>query len=315
MPSQSTHHGIIVGVDGSPASEQAVDWAARDAHLRNIPLTLVHVLPTIEAAMWLDVPVSEEWLQARDRRSTEILTEAARIANLATHDEVTVETLAVSGNAVATLADLSKDATMVVVGCRGLGAISGRLLGSVSTGLVHHGHCPIAVFHDEERATGPVVVGIDGSPTSESAVAIAFDEASRRGVPLVAVHTYSDAVADAGFAYANWTMVVEQAEEALAERVARALPRCDGAAGGHPRLARESVAGAVEGRPVAGGGQPRSRRFRRVAAGLGEFGCRARGTGAGDHRAVGITPRAASVRRGDRQHGIGELGPADDQIG
>lgn len=220
MPSQSTHHGIIVGVDGSPASEQAVDWAARDAHLRNIPLTLVHVLPTIDAAMWLDVPVSEEWLQARDRRSTEILTEAARIANLATHDEVTVETLAVSGNAVATLADLSKDATMVVVGCRGLGAISGRLLGSVSTGLVHHGHCPIAVFHDEERATGPVVVGIDGSPASESAVAIAFDEASRRGVPLVAVHTYSDAVADAGFAYANWTMVVEQAEEALAERMA-----------------------------------------------------------------------------------------------
>lgn len=220
MPSQSTHHGIIVGVDGSPASELAVDWAARDAHLRGIPLTLVHVLPTIDAAMWLDVPVTEEWLQARDRRSDEILTDATRIANRATNDEVMVATLAVSGNTAATLTDLSKDATMVVVGCRGLGAITGRLLGSVSTGLVHHGHCPIAVFHDEEHATGPVVVGIDGSPASESAVAIAFDEASRRGVPLVAVHTYSDAVADDGFAYANWTMVVEQAEESLAERLA-----------------------------------------------------------------------------------------------
>lgn len=220
MPSQSTHHGIVVGVDGSPASELAVDWAARDAHLRGIPLTLVHVLPTIDAAMWLDVPVSEEWWEARDRRSDEILADAARIANLATNDEVEVSTLAVSGNAVATLADLSKDATMVVVGCRGLGAIAGRLLGSVSTGLVHHGHCPIAVFHTEEHATGPVVVGIDGSPASESAVAIAFDEASRRGVPLVAVHTYSDAVADTGFAYADWSMVVEQAEESLAERLA-----------------------------------------------------------------------------------------------
>ncbi|MCF6387249.1 universal stress protein [Mycobacterium sp. MBM] len=220
MPSQTTHHGIVVGVDGSPASELAVDWAARDAHLRGIPLTLVHVLPTIDSAMWLDIPISEEWLAARNRKSDEILTDAARIANLATNDEVAVSTLAVEGNTVATLTDLSKDATMVVVGCRGLGAITGRLLGSVSTGLVHHGHCPIAVFHTDEHANGPVVVGIDGSPASESAVAIAFDEASRRGVPLVAVHTYSDAVADDGFAYADWSMVVEQAEESLAERLA-----------------------------------------------------------------------------------------------
>ena len=86
---------------------------------------------------------------------------------------------------------------MIVVGCRGLGAIGRRLLGSVSSGLVHHAHCPVAVIHDEDPlmphpAKAPVVVGIDGSPASEPATAIAFEEASRRGVELVAVHAWSD---------------------------------------------------------------------------------------------------------------------------
>ncbi len=77
---------------------------------------------------------------------------------------------------------------MVVVGCRGQGAVARVLLGSVSSGLVHHAHCPVAVIHDEDPLTArspqaPVVVGVDGSPTSELATEIAFDEASpRRGI-------------------------------------------------------------------------------------------------------------------------------------
>ena len=86
---------------------------------------------------------------------------------------------------------------MIVVGCRGRGALARVLLGSVSTGLVHHAHCPVAVIHDEDPlmphpAQAPVLVGIDGSPASELAAAIAFDEASRRGVELVALHAWSD---------------------------------------------------------------------------------------------------------------------------
>ena len=97
--------------------------------------------------------------------------------------------------------DLSKEAEMIVVGCRGRGALRRRLLGSVSSGLVHHAHCPVAVIHDSlpsqdplmpQPAHAPVVVGIDGSPASESATAIAFDEASRRKVELVAVYAFSD---------------------------------------------------------------------------------------------------------------------------
>ena len=72
-----------------------------------------------------------------------------------------------------------------------------NFLGSVSSGLVYHAHCPVAVIHDEEPlganvARAPVLVGIDGSPASEAATAIAFDEASRRGVGLMALHAWTD---------------------------------------------------------------------------------------------------------------------------
>ena len=82
---------------------------------------------------------------------------------------------------------------MVEVGCRGRGALRRGLLGSVSTGVIHHAHCPVSVIHDKVPSSmQPVGGGVDGSPASELATAIAFDEASWRGVDLVALHTWSD---------------------------------------------------------------------------------------------------------------------------
>ncbi|MDT5138748.1 MAG: hypothetical protein QOD58_3010 [Mycobacterium sp.] len=85
---------------------------------------------------------------------------------------------------------------MIVVGSQGLGALGRLLLGSVSTGLVHHAHCPVAVIHSGQSVSpdlnSPVLLGIDGSPAADSATALAFDEASRRGVELVALHAWSD---------------------------------------------------------------------------------------------------------------------------
>jgi hypothetical protein len=77
------------------------------------------------------------------------------------------------------LIDLSKEAQMIVVGSRGQGMARRVLLGSVSSGLIHHAHCPVAVIHGEAPigvpgpSKLPVVVGIDGSPASEAATAIA----------------------------------------------------------------------------------------------------------------------------------------------
>ncbi|EID18024.1 universal stress protein UspA-like protein [Mycobacterium xenopi RIVM700367] len=129
-----------------------------------------------------------------------------------------------SGPPVPTLVDLSKDAQMVVVGCRGQGLLSRVSLGSVSTGVLHHAHCPVAVVHNEapfalQPSQLPVVVGVDGSPVSELAIAIAFDEASLRGVELIALHAWRD-VDVAGIPSIEWSAQQGVAEEALAERLA-----------------------------------------------------------------------------------------------
>jgi nucleotide-binding universal stress UspA family protein len=215
-----------VGVDGSPPSKVAVNWAAREAALRGLALTLVHVAPSSLTRMWPQVPnppLLEEWYQLN---GNELLGEARRVADDAVkgHNGIEVSSHIVTGNASAALIDLSKEAAMIVVGCRGLGAIGRRLLGSVSSDLVRHAHCPVAVIHDEDPlmptpAIAPVVVGIDGSPASEAATAIAFEEASRRGVELVAVHAWSD-FGVSELPGVEWSDLQTQAEEGLAEGLA-----------------------------------------------------------------------------------------------
>jgi nucleotide-binding universal stress UspA family protein len=226
MSMPPTHHGIIVGVDGSPAARVAVDWAAREASLRHLPLTLVHVVPWATLGPWHDMPVPVDLEEQFDKQGREILLEARRTAEEAIKepDTITVDTELVSAGVLPTLVDSSKGADMIVVGCRGSGAVARRLLGSVSSGLLHHAHCPVAVIHDEDPlmptpAIAPVIVGIDGSPASEAATAIAFDEASRRGVELVAVHAWSD-YAVAELPGIDWSDVKKQADETLAERLA-----------------------------------------------------------------------------------------------
>ncbi|HEY9263786.1 MAG TPA: universal stress protein [Mycobacterium sp.] len=225
MSSSSSGSGIVVGVDGSPQSKAAVDWAAHEAALRGTRLTLVHALTDPSAAAWLDVPLPMDYWTEQSAAAKELLEDAARTAReaLPADRTVAIEQESVSGSALAVLVDSSAGAEMVVVGCRGLGGFQRVLLGSVSSGLVHHAHCPVAVIHDEEPSAGrpadaPVVVGIDGSPASERAVEIAFDEASRRGVDLIALHTWLESTDD--FVGSGWAKVRAQADETLAERLA-----------------------------------------------------------------------------------------------
>ncbi|MDG4664585.1 universal stress protein [Mycobacterium sp. 236(2023)] len=223
MSTQSAPLGVVVGVDGSAASRVAVDWGARDAAMRRAPLTLVHVLPSAAVQSWIQVPLPSAFYEDEKREATRILADARAVVDAAATGLPEITEKVVSGQPVPTLSDLSKNADLLVVGSRGLGKWERRLLGSVSTGLVQHAHCPVAVIHDEDPliphpADAPVVVGIDGSPASEHATAIAFDQASRRGVDLVAVHTWSDA----GYALpeAGWAEIQPEEDLLLAERLA-----------------------------------------------------------------------------------------------
>ena len=130
---------------------------------------------------------------------------------------------------VSALIDLSKTAEMMVVGWRHT-SLERALLGSVSYGLVHHAQCPVAVVHDDDPlvlrpATAPIVVGIDFSAASELATDIAFDEASLRGVELVAVHAWTDVSIRGlpGFSWSpsEWSNQKAQAEEDLAKWLER----------------------------------------------------------------------------------------------
>jgi nucleotide-binding universal stress UspA family protein len=215
---------ILVGVDGSPDARRAVEWAVREAVSRNLPLTLVHVAPNPEVDLWLEYPLTDEFRRVMADQDRRVMAEARDWVAAATAGggPVTVSERSITGSAVPTLVDLSDGAEMVVVGSRGLGALKRRLLGSVSSGLIRHAHCPVAVVHGEgpaEPGRAPVVVGIDGSPASELATAIAFDQASRRRVELIAVHAWSDPTI---YAYPNeeWMTLQPRAEQLLGERLA-----------------------------------------------------------------------------------------------
>jgi nucleotide-binding universal stress UspA family protein len=224
--SKSDHRRVVVAVDGSPAARVATDWAARDAALRRVPLTVVHVQHPADVSAWIDLPVAEDFTEAYERKAATVIDDALRVVADALSDEpeIPIEHCVVSGPTVPSLVDMSKDADMLVVGCRGLGGVRRLLLGSVSSGLVHHARCPVAVIHDEDPlmdypvVKAPVVVGVDGSPSSELAISIAFDEASRRGVELVAIHTWminADFVVDV-----PRKLMAQQAEEELARSLA-----------------------------------------------------------------------------------------------
>jgi len=227
MATAASTQPIVVGVDGSPVSKVAVDWAAHTAALREAPVKLVHVLNPPVVMAFPEVPMPSGYLQWQEEEGRKLLAAAvltAQEAALLVGNPIEVTSEMVSGTSVPAMVEESRDAQMIVVGCRGRGALARGLLGSVSTGLVHHSHCPVAVIHDEDPliphpSKAPVVVGVDGSPASERAVEIAFQEASFRGVDLVAVHAWSD-TGVFEFPGVDWSVLQSGAEETLSERLA-----------------------------------------------------------------------------------------------
>ncbi|MGP4057301.1 universal stress protein [Mycobacterium sp. 4D054] len=218
-------YGIVVGVDGSPDSAAAVQWAAQEALLSGIPLTLLCVVaPTVVS--WPMAPLQETVAECQRQNAEDALVharEAVRSIAVEAGREIAVTTEVQYSPPVPALVDASKKAHMVVVGSRGIGRLAKLVLGSVSGGLVHHAHGPVTVVHTRDGRlpdpAAPVVLGIDGSPVSEQATAVAFDEAAARKVDLVAVHVWKD-IAGPPLHGQVWDNQSRQAEEVLAERLA-----------------------------------------------------------------------------------------------
>ncbi|MGW3247410.1 universal stress protein [Streptomyces sp. NPDC001070] len=181
---------VVVGVDGSPLSLEAIEVAAGEARLRGCALTVVHAFfwPTLHAPLGPSpLGLTEGELRNMAGR---VVTEAVERAHAAA-PEVEVTDIVVAGEPLTVLEAQSRSAALVVVGSRGLGGFVGLLLGSTAVHLAAHGRCPVLVVRDGAAAAGPVLLGIDGSHAGETAIDFAFAEAALRGTSLVALHAWT----------------------------------------------------------------------------------------------------------------------------
>jgi nucleotide-binding universal stress UspA family protein len=187
-----THAPIVVGVDGSTTGDSALMWAAQEAARRGVPLVVAHAVGLLPSEA-MSASTVETVIRESAPYGQQVIDDALV---LVASDHPTLQVTAVLSQLLAAdmLEKESRTASMLVVGRRSAGRISGILNGSVSQPVAAHSHCPVVVIdgHCPPTAGGPVVVGLDSSPGSREALVFAFEEARSRGAELVAVRAWGD---------------------------------------------------------------------------------------------------------------------------
>ncbi|RDI68319.1 universal stress protein [Nocardia pseudobrasiliensis] len=193
-PYSDIHHlasaSVVVGVDGSPAAAAAVDWAADIAAHRRRTLRVVHgtsLEGLIRSYGRADSRVAPALAAIRVQAAALVEQAAQRVR--AAHPAVRVTTQVSESSPAKLLVDASAQAYQVILGRGGAG------FGSTLAAVTAHARGSVVAVDAIPEAgvrSGPVVVGIDGSPVSEAATAAAFEEAAERRAELVAVHIWND---------------------------------------------------------------------------------------------------------------------------
>ncbi|MGO4457098.1 universal stress protein [Streptomyces sp. M-16] len=183
---------LVVGVDGSPQSRAAADWAAREAVRRDLPLHVVHA--------WLWQPLSAPIVQDRDTEAHRADAVLKEVEGELTHryPELALTADVLSDAPVPALLRVAKDAELLVIGTRGHGALVGFLMGSYGRQVIAAAGCPVVSVrsaHGRPVAVpeeGEVVVGQQGgAEESAEVLRVAFEAAAARKVPLRAVRAWS----------------------------------------------------------------------------------------------------------------------------
>lgn len=135
---------IVVGVDGSPASANALEFAIEEAQLRHAELHVTYAYPVIERHV--TGSTGKDYYDQVEADAKEFIQEIMKSAPPT--EGIAAQWLGVPGNPAEVLIEASRDATILVVGSRGVGGFMGLLMGSVSTQCVHHSHCPVLVVRE-----------------------------------------------------------------------------------------------------------------------------------------------------------------------
>jgi nucleotide-binding universal stress UspA family protein len=172
-------HSVVVGVDGSQASEQALRWAVWEARLRGAQLAVVTAWTFPSPAGPASSPHDLETFSREKARAT---LEGMLAAMDGETQGLHIDRVILEGVPAERLIELSHTADLLVVGSRGLGGFRELLLGSVSHHCATHAACPVVVIREGDLKVragveGPVVVGVDGSPSSLEALTWAAREA------------------------------------------------------------------------------------------------------------------------------------------
>lgn len=144
---------ILVATDGSPSSAHAVQEAADLAHETNSELHVAHVMPvstlysSADMVLAAGIPLYDESRKKAERVLNEDVERVKEAGGMA------AETHLLEGKPDAEVVALAEKigAGLIVVGSRGLGALARTLVGSTSTSIVRHAHCPVMVIRDEEK--------------------------------------------------------------------------------------------------------------------------------------------------------------------
>jgi nucleotide-binding universal stress UspA family protein len=179
---------VVAGVDGSPQSLRAVEWAASEARRHRAPLRIVSVpaLPPRMRAERGSTPTVADVVRDQSMASLE----QAVARSTAVAPELHIDAGLLSGAPAQVITDCGADALMLAVGASSTSGLALLLLGSVSRYVAQHATCPVIVVgQDEIIVRGKVAVGVGDRHDAAPALAFAFEEAALRKAGLLVVHS------------------------------------------------------------------------------------------------------------------------------
>jgi nucleotide-binding universal stress UspA family protein len=143
--------GIVIGVDNSHHSQRALEWAIHEAGLRKVPLTVVTVIQ--EMVGWYGRPVPNKLDEPEAARIGVAVREQvdAAVAKHGDPGPTSIEIRSLTGSPSEEILNASGDADMIVLGSRGAGGFARLMLGSVSTQVTQHAHCPVVIIPPDGR--------------------------------------------------------------------------------------------------------------------------------------------------------------------